>query len=325
MPIRIGFVTCAHLHVWGYVRAMRSNPKFQVQGIWDDDRTRRDEFASKTGLATFESYSSMLESVDAVVIVSENIRHAEQGLAAVHMGKHVLCEKPLVTQLDLGSELVEAASKAGVVLMTAFPCPYSPAFERLKQRVDAGDIGELLAICSTNRGRCPFGWFVQKELSGGGAMIDHTVHVADLLCRLVGKPPLRVEAQIGNNMYGQDWEDTAMLSLEFPGGIFATLDSSWSRPKSYKTWGDVTMNVIGTKGVIELNMFNQQFDLYQDKGHTVVGYGSDLDGAVVNEFARAILEQGKPRTTGDDGLRASKIALAAYESARLSQPVSLKA
>src|SRR5207253_2134250 len=97
-----------------------------------------------------------------------------------------------------------------VKVMTAFPCRYAPSFTRLQERVKAGDIGPIKAICATNRGRCPFDWFVQENLSGGGAMIDHTVHVTDLLRALLGEEPTRVQAQTGSNMYGQSWDDTAM-------------------------------------------------------------------------------------------------------------------
>lgn len=323
MPIRVGILSTAHMHVWGYVHGFKSNPEFEMVGIWDDDILRRNEFSSKTSIPTFDEIEKLLESVDAVVITSENVRHAELGMIAAQHKKHILCEKPLVTSVEDGESLLAEAKEVGVVLMTAFPCPYSPAFERLQQRLQSGDIGDIVAICSTNRGRCPFGWFVETDKSGGGAMIDHTVHVSDLLWRLIGQEPTFVQAQIGNNMYGQDWEDTAMLTLHYAGGMFATLDSSWSRPRSYKTWGDVTMNVVGTKGVLELNMFNQQFDLFQDKGHSVVGYGSDLDSALVAEFGKAINEGSEPRTTGADGLRASRIALAAYASVQALQPVSL--
>ncbi len=323
MAIRTGFITAAHLHIWGYAHAMKQDPEFEVVGIWDDDPQRRWEFAERAGIPEFERLESLLEIVDAVVIVSENVRHFEFGMKAIAARKHVLCEKPLVTELSEGQKLIDAARDKGVVLMTAFPCPYSPAFQRLRQKIDAGDIGAVRAICSTNRGRCPFGWFVEAEKSGGGAMIDHTVHVADLLHRILGKEPTSVVAQAGHNMYGKSWEDTAMLTLSYPDGIFATLDSSWSRPSDYKTWGDVTMNVIGEKGVIELNLFGQQLDIYANGAHTVAGYGSDLDAALVADFARAIMDGRAPNATGEDGLRASRVALAAYASLKVSEPISL--
>ena len=210
--------------------------------------------------------------------------------------------------------------------MTAFPCRYAPSFIRLVERVKGGDIGAIKAICATNHGRCPFDWFVEPELSGGGAMIDHTVHVADLLRVLLGEEPTRVQAQTGTKMYGKTWDDTAMLTIEFPSGVFATLDSSWSRPQSFKTWGDVTMNVVGESGVIELNMFGQEIDRYSDGKvtHSVAGYGSDADGGLVNDFVRCCIEGTPPPITAFDGIQAARVAMAGYRSAAAGTPIMLQ-
>jgi predicted dehydrogenase len=155
------------------------------------------------------------------------------------------------------------------------------------------------------------------------------VHVADLLRRLIGHDPVRVFAQISNKIYGQDWDDTAMLTLEYPGGIFATLDSSWSRPKSYKTWGDVTMRVVGDEGLLDMDMFNQHVETYSNQrtpAANLHSYGSNLDLAMAQEYLSAIRDKDlKPLTSGEDGLRASAVALTAYRSVEEGVPVALLA
>lgn len=154
-------------------------------------------------------------------------------------------------------------------------------------------------------------------------MIDHVVHVTDLLRDLLGEDPASVYAQIGNNMYGKHWEDTAMLSLDFPSGVFATIDSSWSRPSSFKTWGNVNMNIVGESGVIEMAMFNQNLDVYSnaENFHSQAGFGTDADAAMIEEFLNAIIEDRSPTVTGWDGLQAARVALAGYESVMQGQPV----
>jgi predicted dehydrogenase len=323
MSLRVGILSVAHLHAWGYVAAMKAHPEVDLAGAWDDNSERLTLFAKSADIAQFEDIDLLLDRVDAVVICSENTRHASMAQKAESRGKHILCEKPLVTNEADAATMREIAER--VKVMTAFPCRYSPAFKRLRERVEAGEIGAIKAICATNRGRCPFDWFVQTELSGGGAMIDHTVHVADLLRVLLGEEPARVQAQTGTNMYGKEWDDTAMLTLEFPSGIFATLDSSWSRPQSYKTWGDVTMNVVGEQGVIELNMFGQEIDVYSDGTvtHTLAGYGSNLDSALVDDFVRCCLEDTSSPISVHDGIQAARVAMAGYRSAELGQPVTL--
>lgn len=326
MPLRVGIVTAAHLHVWSYIHCFKQHPDTESVGVWDFDEARGKAFAEKTELPFFGDLDSLLDQTDAVAIVSENKHHAEHVAKAARKGKHVICEKPLVTSEEEARIMTEAVEASGIKIMTAFPCRYSPAFLRLKERVQNGEIGAIKAICATNRGSCPFGWFVEPEKSGGGAMIDHVVHVADLLRVLLEEEPSRVQAQTGSNMYGNEWDDTAMVTIEFPSGIFATLDSSWSRPAGFKTWGDVTMNVVGEKGVIELDMFGPGVDVYSNEGksHTVAGYGSNMDAALVDDFVRCVLDDTPSPIPLKDGLQAARVAIAGYESLK-GEPASIGA
>lgn len=327
MHLRLGFLGVAHMHSHGYAAAARAVPDVELIGVWDHQESRARAFSEKHGLPVCHARDALIQASDAVIVTSENARHAADGMAAALLARHILCEKPLVTDQASGEELIAACRKASVVLMTAFPCRFSPGYVRLRERVRSGEIGPIVALCTTNRGRCPFDWFVVPEESGGGAMIDHTVHVADLLRDLLGEEPSRVYASVGHNMYGQEWEDTAMLTLEYPSGTFATLDASWSRPSSYKTWGDVTVTAVGTQGVLELDMFNQQFDVYANSAtpaHSVAGFGSDLDQMLLTEFVASIRDSRPPLVTGEDGLAAVRVALAAYRSAREKQPVGTR-
>ena len=300
------------MHAWSYVSALQSCGDARVTVVWDEETGRKDTFALENGLQQATSIEDCLERCDAVIICSANKSHAALAKHAADAGKPTLCEKPLVTTLQEAEDMIAGVS-GKTRLMTAFPCRFSPAYQRLKERVKAGDIGDVQAICATNRGKCPFDWFVDVEQSGGGAMIDHTVHVADLLRDFLGEEPETVHAQIGNNMYGQSWDDTAMLTLQYANGVFASLDSSWSRPQSFKTWGDVTMNVVGSKGVIELNMFGQSADVYADS-HGLSSYGSNLDAGLIDEWLASIREDREPKVTLEDGLAASRVAIRAYES-----------
>lgn len=302
------------MHAWGYVSALQLCGDARISGVWDSETKRKDTFALENGLQQAESIEELLDRSDAVIITSANKAHIELAKRAAETGKAILCEKPLVTSEVEEKELL-AAVEGKSRLMTSFPCRFAPSYLRLKERLNAGDIGDIRAICATNRGKCPFDWFVDVEQSGGGAMIDHTVHVADLLRELLGEEPSGVQAQIGSNMYGKSWEDTAMLTLDYSNGVFATLDSSWSRSQNFKTWGDVTMNVVGTKGVIELNMFGLAADVYQTS-HSLSAYGSNLDDALVSEWIASIREDREPSVTLEDGLAASRVAVRAYASAR---------
>lgn len=321
--LRVGILSVAHMHVDSYVAAFGAHPRAALVGLIDLDATRAAGFSERTGIPAFERFDDLFEACDAVCVCSENNLHADFVAKAAAAGKHILCEKPLATNEADFARIQSAVDDANVILMTAFPCRFSPAYARLKARVEAGEIGRVRAVAATNRGTSPLGWFVKKELSGGGAMIDHVVHVADLLRDLLGSDPVRVQAQTGYNMYGEDWDDTAMVTMEWPDGTFATLDSSWSRPKGYKTWGDVTMNVVGEKGTIELDMFGAAVESYGPGGYRSASYGSDFDAAMVDAFVRACLDGTPVPTTMHDGLQAARIALAGYRSAEAGEPVAV--
>ncbi len=295
-----------------------------MAGVWDEDVERGKKFAADRGLTYFDNLDDLLAQSDAVGIASENNNHARHIERCATARKHILCEKPVVAKFEEFDTVRTVVASNGIKFMTAFPCRFSSAWQTLKARVLHGDIGNIKAIHATNRGSCPWSWFIDPALSGGGAMIDHVVHVADLLRDLLDEEPDTVYAQTGNNIYGQTWEDTAMVTLEYPCGAFATIDSSWSRPKSYKTWGDVMIKVVGDKGVINLDMFGQGLDHYRNEGtlsHVSLGYGSDLDRAMVDAFIRVCLDDEHVPVTLEHGLAAVSVPLRAYESLKSKQPV----
>jgi len=323
MSIRIGFLGVSHVHAPGYVHELISHGKTTEVGFFEPDDSVATEFAAKFGLTRFETAEELVVQCEAVIIAgisSDHVGHLE--LAAKH-NVGALCEKPVAINESEIARIKKAILGKKGVYMTAFPCPYSPAFNRLVNRIEAGEIGQIVSICATNRGTNPGGWFTEKEKSGGGAMIDHTVHVADLLARLLKKEPKAVTAITGNEIFSQGYEDTAILTLDYDGGEFATIDSSCSRPPGYRTWGDVMLNVVGTKGVIEIDLFAQEIDVYRNEGksHKMSGYGSSLNKLMIDEFVEAIVGDRKPLTTLEDGLAACEIALKGYASLKAPGPV----
>lgn len=318
--LRIGFAGVAHMHSYGYAAGLKG--KAAIVGVWDPTPALADKFAETYGLDVYGELERLVETCDALIVTSENNRHLEIMQRIPH--KPILCEKPIVTTEADAAALLDLVD-GGAKIMTAFPCRYSPAFTSLKSKVANGEIGDIVAVCATNRGSCPFEWFVDTDLSGGGAMIDHVVHVTDLLRVLLGSEVSKVQAQIGHNMYHQNWEDTAMVTLEFENGVFATLDSSWSRHASYKTWGDVTMSIVGTNGVIELDMFGQELDVYRDPKHSVAGFGSNIDAGLVADFLKFASGDGPPPISAFDGIQAARVAIAGYKSVQTRDVVEVAA
>ncbi|MBM3189741.1 MAG: Gfo/Idh/MocA family oxidoreductase [Chloroflexi bacterium] len=325
--MRVGLWSLAHLHARSYVSVLRRHPEVEWVGLTDEDPARGAHMAQEYGLPFVAEPGELLARVHAVIITSANADHKAMALQAAEAGVHALVEKPIATTLADALAIVSAFERAGLVLGTAFPCPFSPAFGALRDAVASGSLGKPLAAKTTNRGKMPGGFFIELERSGGGAVIDHTVHVADLLRRLMPSPATQVHAEIGRGLFHETWDDSGILTIDYADGAFATLDCSWSRPTSYPTWGDVTLRLIGERGNAEADLFGQHVTRYPADQSPPAWHpwGSDLDELMIHDFVAAVRDRRPPRSTGRDGLAALQIALAAYESSRQRRPVAVTA
>ncbi|WML48344.1 Gfo/Idh/MocA family oxidoreductase [Neobacillus sp. PS3-34] len=324
--MKIGIVSFAHMHAHSYATCLLGMEDVELFGIADENEERGREASKKYHTRYFKNYQDLLAGdIDGVIICTENAMHMEVAVAAAEMKKHILCEKPLATNVEDAWKMVEAAKQHGVKLQTAFPVRYNAPIQRVKQMIHAGELGRIVAIRGTNRGQNPGGWFVDEEQSGGGAVLDHTVHVIDLMRWFLDSEVREVYAEIDTRFSDIPIDDCGLLTLEFENGVFASHDPSWSRCKTFPTWGDVTLEIIGTNGVTRVDAFAQNLMLYSDKNNKVSRefWGNDMDKGLIADFVRCIQEDLEPSISGYDGLKAMEVALAAYESAKLKEPVKL--
>lgn len=316
--MNLGIIGCEHMHAASYIEEAFKLRNINVVGLAEPDTQIGRPLADKYGVPYFENYSDLMlcNEVDTVCICSSNVLHAELTIEAAKAGKHVIVEKPIATTIEDGENMIEACKKYGVKLMVALPCRYIPAVVRAKEVIDNGSIGDIVAIIGTNHGSMPGGWFVDKEKSGGGAIIDHTIHVADIMHWILDKEVEEIFAKGGRYIHDIPVEDTGLIFMQFKDGPYATLDTSWNRPKSFPTWGDVTLNIIGTKGSINVDSFKQHGNLYSNKyTKSLQSYwGDDMNRLMLEDFADAIDNDRLPPISGEDGLFALKVAMKAYQS-----------
>jgi len=324
--IRVAMLSFAHMHAESYAACVGRLEGTELVGVYDRDQARGRTMAQRFDTDFYDKLEVLLGAeVDAVIVCSENARHRELTVAAAEAGKHVLCEKPIATTVEDAEAMIAACEAGGVKLQIAFPCRFLTAVVRAKQIVDEGKLGRILAIKGTNRGTMPGGWFTDKALAGGGAVMDHTVHVTDLMRWFLGAEVTEVYAEVGNMMYDDDFDDCGMLTLTFDNGVFATLDPSWTRNRAYPTWGDVTMTLTGTEGVLCVDALDQKLMLYstEEPVGRQVPLADDMDLFLIEDFIECVAQGREPSITGRDGLEAMRVALAAYESAETHQPVTI--
>jgi predicted dehydrogenase len=330
--MKIGIMSFAHHHAEAYIQNMPLLPGVEIIGLADDNRQRGEHMARQFGARLFESYEALLAAKpDGVVICSENNKHRSLVELAAAAGAHVLCEKPLATTLEDGRAIVETCERAGVILMTAFPMRFSAPLLEIKARLKAGDLGQVYCFNATNQGEMPRkyrDWFVDRQLAGGGAVMDHTVHLADIMRWYLNSEVVEVYAQTNQIFHADEVnvETGGLLMLTFANGVFATIDCSWNKPAYYPTWGGLAFELVTERGAVMVDAFKQNLTVYRRDLQRPVWthWGSDANRAMLAEFVAAIREARPPHVTGMDGYRALEVALAAYESAQRGQPVRLR-
>jgi len=325
---KIGILSFAHMHAQSYAACLNALPDAELVGIWDDNPKRGKKMASDFGTKFAANLDRFLGGdMDGVIICAENVKHRALVEAAAKAGKWILCEKPLATTVADAKAMIATCKRAGVGLGTAFPCRFAPTLMDARAQIQSGAFGEILAIACTNHGQCPFDWFVEDKLAGGGATMDHTVHVADALRWIMEKEFTKVYCEKGNLLHKKEMktDDLGMLNMEMEGGIQVSHIASWSRAKSFPTWGDVTMEFIGTGGVLNVDAFNQKVNVYEDSTmrYTWAPYGDNPDMGLVSDFVTACDERIAPSVTGEDGLRATEVTVAAYKSAKTRKMVAV--
>jgi len=330
--IKIGILSFAHHHGEAYISNLRNMDGVELLGVSDDDPLRGQTIAAQNRAQYFHTYEDLLDAKpDGVIICTENNRHKPVVEMASSRRIHILCEKPIATTFEDARAIVDICDKAGVILMTAFPMRFSVPLLEIKARLDHGDFGDVYCFNATNQGELPTkhrAWFVDSQLAGGGAIMDHTVHLVDIMRWFTGSEVASMYARSNKIFHAEEVEvETGALEmLTFENGVFATIDASWSRPQYWPTWGGLTFEMVTQRGAVLVDAFRQNLNVYRHdwQRSNWAYWGSDMNHAMISDFAAAIHENRPPHVTGVDGLRALEAVLAAYESDRTGRTIQIK-
>lgn len=236
-----GIATSAHIPQ--YIAAGAN-----VVAVMNRTRERGEAAARQFGIErVYGTVEAMLENetLDAVSVCTPNALHKEQVIAALAAGCHVLCEKPPAISAREAMEMLEAAKAANRTLHYGFHYRHRSDTQLLKRMIEAGELGHLYAVTALalrRRGIPGWGVFTDKELQGGGALLDHGVHMLDLALYLMGYPkPVDVIGHIGQYLGTRPgvglmgtWdpdtfsvEDTARAMVKFENGASLLFDGSF--------------------------------------------------------------------------------------------------
>lgn len=327
-------------HFNGYSKV----PGVNVVGLVDIDPVRAKAIAEKWDVPhAFTSHKDLLnlKNLDAISVCTPNSLHVPIAIDALRAGKHVICEKPMSSDVKDAQKLANEADKAakkGQIFMMGLNNRYRGEAQLLKKYIDAGDLGDLyLGKCGwLRRSGIPGlgGWFTTKSMSGGGPLIDLGVHALDLCWWLMGAPdPVSVSASVFDQLGKKEWErrgspgkydieDAAVSHIRFANGAAIMLEVSWILNTSAERF---TCEVMGTEGG---GSIEPDFRIVKD----IHGSPTDLlpvapringhEQEIVH-FISCIRESRAPISGARDGLAVQKMLDAIYRSGESGKPITI--
>lgn len=316
--------------------------KVELVAVADVVKEKAVAMAQKHGIPhAFDDYKDMFEKVeiDAVSICTPNKFHKPATLAALEAGCHVLCEKPPAMTPEEAGEMAAAAERAGKFLTYGFHYRFAPEVQALKRFITAGELGKIYAarVMATRRRGIP-GWgvFTNKELQGGGPLIDIGVHMLDTALYLMDYPEpesvygvtyqeLGIKKGVG--LFGDwDWEnysieDMARAMIRFKNGASIQLETSFAANIEQKEIMNVTL--MGNEGgadVFPLKIYQEKHGTLTDTTPVFLptkGY-HELE---IERFVEDCLAGVEPLSKPSEGIAIQKMVNAIYESAEKGKSI----
>lgn len=244
------------------------------------------------------------EEIDAVYIATPVFLHKEQTIFAVGNGKHILCEKPMAMNVAECDEMLAACRANNVKLGIAYYRHFYPILARIKEIIESGEIGKVsiaqinafeYADLSPNHPRY---WFLQKEKSGGGPMMDFGCHRLEVLNNLFGKIS-NIKSIVANVVFEREVEDTATTILQFESGICANLTVTHAAQEPQDT-----LHIFGTKGSIHVPVLNKnELHIKTENGERTESHPthSNIHQPLIADFTEAVLNNKEPKVDGEIG------------------------
>lgn len=328
MSTNIGLLSVAHPHVGSYAACVNGIEGAELVGIaaGDDERDEVEEYASEYETDVLPP-DELLDCIDGAVVCASNAAHRYWVERAAEAGVSVLCEKPLSTSIEDACAIVDACADAGVHLGVAMPLRFSQPVRTAKRALENEVLGDLRFLSGTNRGQMPGRWFIDPEQSGGGAVMDHTVHIVDIVRWLTGEDVREVYAESDTRFHDIPVEDCNLLLMELTDGTQFVLDGSWSKPDHWDTWGDATLRLVGREGVLSIDCFDQTIKQTRDTEPVGIRsryWGSNLDEGLLRDFVASVSDDRSPLKTGRDAIAEVCVIEAAYRSAERGEPVAVE-
>lgn len=286
-----------------HVRIYNEMENVELVGIADVDSKRINKLASIYNTTPYVEYQKLLEQdLDAVSVVVPTTLHNTVVMDAINAGCHVLVEKPITDSLENGATMIKAAKDANLKLMVGHIERFNPAVIKLKEIIDSGLLGKIVSISARRVG--PY----NPRIRDVGIIMDLGVHDVDVISYLYGKPVDKVYTIAGKDIH--TFEDHASIMLRFDNELSGIIETNWLTPHKVRN-----LTVIGLEGVAYLDYLKQTVELHDEGWIRTAKVQEDEPLKIeLRHFIDSIKENKTHISSGEDGLHALGVAMAAIES-----------
>ncbi len=253
--VKVGIIGLGHMGQLHLLNAMRVKAVEVVAGADKNEKNRG--FAERFHLKTYDDYTSLIDSekLDAVIISLPNFLKKESVFYAAENGLDIFLDKPISRNLAEAQEIVRKVDRKNVRMLVGVNYRYFPCIQKLKKKLDDGEIGDPLITTSELVLNGPIShsivpvpvpeWWLTKELAGGGALLDLGYHLIDILSWLMGDFDVAYSS-LGHNMH-LPVEDAATLVLQSKNDHTGIINVGWFSKSIFPDF-NFRINMHGTVG-----------------------------------------------------------------------------
>lgn len=318
-------------------------PYARCVGTVDVIEERAKKLATICDCKAYQDYELMLkeQKPDFVFVATPEPDHLKPVQAAAASGCHVFCEKPIALSLKDADGIIKACADAKVKLMVGYPLRFHTHYALIKASIEEGQIGKFLSAYGRRIGTIQEARRLGGRVTPGQYIAVHDIDV------IMWYHPVPIKTVYARATYGKVWEelktyDSAWITMEFEDGAVGVHEvglclperwwANWVKPSNWGGFGDIRMNVIGTEGVLNLNLTPMNLyacDIdgwkFPDTLHWTIVHGK-AGGAMkveIEHFFECLLKDKQPMISGEDGRRSLEVMLAAELSIKENRVVSL--
>jgi len=277
--------------------------------------------AKKYRCKFYEDYVKMLESedIDAVSIAVPTLQHYNVAKTCLEYGKHILIEKPITNSVKKAEELISKAKEENLTLMVGHIERFNPAINKLKEMIKSGKLGKIISISARRVGIFP------PQIEDASVILDLGIHDIDIFNYLTEDKPIEVYGRAEKVLSNKEDHVLAIINYTKTSCIILC---NWITPVKIRT-----LSITGSKGYAELDYISQELKFYknvyekshEDFGEFVIKFSTPYVETInikkeeplkleLKHFLNCIEKNETPIASGEDALKALRIALSIIES-----------